>query len=156
MIIQKSIPANVPVTLRTVKAVEGDPVNPVTKEILKTLGTTGAGVYVAKAGWQAFQASNTVTHTEIFQGLVSNGVTADKASAMAGPLESFIKSDPTRLLFIAVSGGGAGITVLEATRKFDVPWRRWSQKRILLTGGIGGAAIALVLYLIAKYFGLMS
>jgi hypothetical protein len=156
MIIQTSLTANVPVTLKAVKAIEGKPITPIATEVLKTLGTTGAGVYITSTGWQAFQATHTATQSEILQGLLKNGVTPEKAAAFSGPLENIIKSDPTRLLFVAITGGGAGITVLEATRKFDVPWRRWSQKRLLLTGGIGGALILSAAYLAAKYFGIMN
>jgi hypothetical protein len=124
-------------------------------ELFKAIASTAGGTFVADKAWAGFHASQTLTLQQVQDGLIANGLAPAHAPTFANAAYEVIKSEPTRILLVAVAAGGGTIAVLEATKKFNVPWKLWSRKRVLLTG-VAIAVVAGMIYFFLKKRGLMS
>lgn len=77
----------------------------------------GAGT-TANYAWKGFQATNTLDASEIGKYLIKNGLAPEHAPDVAQKTLDVIRSEPTKVLLVAVSAGGAAWAVLEAGDKF--------------------------------------
>lgn len=124
-------------------------------ELFKGLASAGGGAWVADKAWAGFHASQTLTLQQVQDGLIANGLAPAHAPTFADAAYNFIKSEPTRILLVAVAAGGGTVAVLEATKKFNVPWKSWTRNRVFLAG-ITAAVIAALVYIVLKKLGMMS
>lgn len=149
------IPSHAPLEVVKVATVDPEIKPSRDSELFKAIASTAGGTFAAKNAWAGFHASQTLTLQQVQDGLIANGLAPTHAPSYADAAYSIIKSEPTRILLVAVAAGGGTVALLEATKKFDVPWKSWGRKRVFLTGVII-ACIACLVYVVLKRLGIAN
>jgi hypothetical protein len=131
------------VTCQPVELEAYEPARPSAGKVL--LSGLGAGA-ATRYAWQGFEASNTLGTDEITKLLVKNGVSQQHAPAVANKALEVIRAEPTKMLLVAVSAGGASWAALEFTG--NVFGFHVAALRKLIVSLIVAAAAALGYYLL--------
>ncbi len=80
-------------------------------------GGVAAGT-AANYAWKGFQVTNTITADELGKLLVKNGLAQKHVPTVADAALEVIRSEPTKVLLVAVSAAGAAWAALAAGSKF--------------------------------------
>jgi hypothetical protein len=122
-------------------------------EGIKTVFSGVTGAAVANTAWSGFQASNTLTHEQVVSNLLANGLSPVHAPSAADKILEILRAEPTRILLVAVSAGGGTWVAMETLGKLLD--RKWTTRQKLLTS-LGGAALAVIVYLVLKWAGILG
>jgi len=110
------------------------------------LKNVGAGA-VATGAWKLTTVPATTDHKALTDWLVSNNVSAERASPYASDLRQLLTNPAVRIVLIGLSGGAATYFVVEKTS--------WSPRTKWLVTAIGAIAFA-VLYVVLRNMGILT